>query len=97
MACRVAAAPRTPGNCLRSYSDVSCACSRWLATTCATGSKRHGVPHNNQNTWTEHAQLNRSANFRLRGELGMLARVRHAACHRRILATLSLGRFDSAE
>ena len=58
----------------------------WLKATC--------VAHNNQNTWTEHAQLNRFANFRLRGELGMLARGRHATSHRRIVTALSLDRCD---
>jgi len=32
---------------------------------------------------TEHARLNRYADFRLRGVLGMVAGVRHTACHQR--------------
>jgi hypothetical protein len=36
-----------------------------------------------ENAWAEEARRNRFANFLLRGVLGMLARVRHAACPRR--------------
>jgi len=42
-----------------------------------------------QNAWTEEPRRNRFANFRLRGVLGMLARARHAACPRRVLAPTS--------
>jgi len=48
------------------------------------------LARDNQNTWPEDARRNRSANFRLRSVLGMLARVRHAACPRRVLAPTSV-------
>jgi hypothetical protein len=35
------------------------------------------------NAMTEHARLNRYADFRLRGVLGMVVGVRHAARHQR--------------
>src|SRR5262245_57948906 len=41
-----------------------------------------------ENAWTEEARRNRCANFRLRGVLGMLARVRHAAYPRRTRSDL---------
>jgi hypothetical protein len=42
-----------------------------------------GTRHN-QNAWPEDARRNRSANFLLRHALGVLARLRHAACPRLI-------------
>ncbi|SRR5215204_6127333 len=76
--CRVAVATRTPGNCLRSYSDAARACNCWLAATCATGSKRQSLSAATR-TGRNTRGLNRSTNFRLRLALGTLARARHAA------------------
>src|SRR4030095_7612103 len=89
MACRVAVATRTPGNCLRSYSTMT--------ARLAGDSRRHPPLAQTsvlaQATRTHGRKtrgVNRCANFRLRGELGMLARVRHAACHRCGLAPTSV-------
>ena len=73
---RVAAATRTPGNCLRSCSHAARACNCWRVATSAAGSKclwRLAAPGTHgRNT----RGRNRSANFRLRRELGMLTRLR---------------------
>ena len=61
-----------------------------LATTCATGSKRHNQFVATRTDGRKTRDVNRSANFLLRGVLGMLAGVRHAACPRRVLAPTSV-------
>jgi hypothetical protein len=53
------------------------------------------LPRGNQIAWTEEARRNRSANFLLRGALGMLARVRHAVCHRRMADSDAIAASDS--
>jgi hypothetical protein len=84
MACRVAAAaPHAGKSGLRSYSSDARACSCEFVATSAARLKISELIRRNSNAITEHARLNRSADFRLRGVLGMVAGVRKTACHQR--------------
>ena len=62
---RVAAATRTPGNCLRSCPDDDRASNNRLEATSAARLKLPVVTRRNQNALTEDARMNRYANFQL--------------------------------